>query len=77
MQLRKHTWKLQGDRVVLRPMTEDDVDIIFAPGIGDHNPRSLKAFQKTGYKIIAKIEEPPGRKARFSYDLAISREEAV
>ncbi|HEY41696.1 MAG TPA: GNAT family N-acetyltransferase [Dehalococcoidia bacterium] len=52
-------------------------DVIFGIDIGDHNPRSLKAFQKAGYRIITKIEEPSGRKAKFSYDVAITREEAV
>jgi RimJ/RimL family protein N-acetyltransferase len=67
---------------VIRTLTRfgfehEKVDIIFAIGIGDHNPRSLKAFQNAGYRIIDRIEEPTGRKASVSYDLAITSEETV
>ncbi|UCB43931.1 MAG: GNAT family N-acetyltransferase [Dehalococcoidales bacterium] len=67
---------------VIRTLTrfgfeQEKADVICGVSIGDHNPRSLKAFQNAGYRVIAKTEESPGRKARFSYDLAITREEAV
>jgi RimJ/RimL family protein N-acetyltransferase len=78
----KRLWGQGLGTDVIRTLTgfgfeHEKADIIFAPAIGDHNPRSLKAFQKAGYRIIAKIEEPAGRKAKFSHDLAITREEAV
>ena len=53
---------------------DENADIIFGL-VGDYNLRSVKAFQKAGYRIDARIEEVPGSKARFSYDLAIRREE--
>lgn len=53
---------------------DEKADIIFGL-VGDYNMRSVKAFQKAGYRIGARIEEPPDGKTRFSYDLAISREE--
>ena len=53
----------------------EKADFVFCCGVADYNPRSLRAFEKNGYHIEAKIEEPPGNKARFSYDLVISREE--
>lgn len=67
---------------VIRTLTrfgfeQEKADVICGVNIGDHNPRSLKAFQRAGYRIITKIVEPPGRKARCNYDLAITREEAV
>lgn len=49
-------------------------DIIFGL-VGDYNQRSVKAFQKAGYTIEAKIREAPESRAKFSYDLAIRREE--
>jgi len=50
-------------------------DMIFGCDIADYNPRSLRAFEKNGYRIDDKIEQPSGKKARFYYDLAISRRE--
>lgn len=75
----KELWGQGLGTDVIRTLTRfgfknEKADIIFATSIGDHNPRSLKAFQKAGYRIIAKIEEPPGRKARFNYDLVIERD---
>ncbi len=52
----------------------EKADIVFGL-VGDYNQRSTKAFQKAGYKIDAKIKEPQGSIAKFSYDLAIRREE--
>ena len=78
----KRLWGQGFGTDVIRTLTRfgfehQNADIIVAPGIGDHNPRSLRAFQKAGYRTIAMTEEPPGRKARLSYDLAITREETV
>ena len=42
--------------------------------VGDHNLRSIGAFKRAGYQVDAEVEEPPGDKARFSYDLVIRRE---
>jgi len=53
---------------------DEKADIIFGL-VGDYNLRSVKAFQKAGYRIDARIAEPPGGKARFNYDLAIRSEE--
>lgn len=49
--------------------------MIFGAGIPDYNPRSLRAFQKAGYKIVLKIEERPGSKANYIQDLALTRDE--
>ncbi len=53
----------------------EKADMIFGCDIADYNPRSLRAFEKNGYRIDDKIEQPSGKKARFYYDLAISRRE--
>lgn len=47
-------------------------DRIFACGVADHNPRSMAAFRKCGYELTGVVAEPPGAKAHFSYDLALS-----
>jgi len=52
----------------------ETADIIFGL-VGDYNLRSIKAFRKVGYKTDARIREKLGGKAKFSYDLAIRREE--
>jgi len=49
-------------------------DLIYNCEIGDHNPRSKRAFQRVGYEIVAKIEQPPGSKGRVGYDLALTCE---
>jgi len=53
----------------------EQADFIFGCDIAENNRLSLRAFKKDGYDIATKIEEPPGKKARLSYDLVISREE--
>ncbi len=49
--------------------------MLFGCGIADYNERSLRAFQRAGYRVEAKIEQPPGYKARHAYDLVLTREE--
>jgi aminoglycoside 6'-N-acetyltransferase len=75
----KHLWGQGLGTDVLRTLTrfgfeEQNADMIFGCSIGDHNPRSLRAFQKVGYKVDAKVEVPPGRKAQYEIDVFISRE---
>jgi RimJ/RimL family protein N-acetyltransferase len=50
------------------------VDAIFACEVGDHNPRSLRAFQKVGFEVCETLPQPPGFKARYGYDLILTRE---
>jgi RimJ/RimL family protein N-acetyltransferase len=47
-------------------------DLIFGL-VSDYNERSRRAFQRVGYEIDAEIPEPPGMKAKFTYDLVISQ----
>ena len=53
----------------------EQADVVFGCDIADHNPASLKAFQKVGYQVQAKIGQPPGDKARHRYDLVLAREQ--
>jgi len=50
----------------------ENADLIFAP-VSDYNERSWRAFQRVGYEIVGEVPEPPGMKAKISYDLMISR----
>jgi aminoglycoside 6'-N-acetyltransferase len=64
---------------VIRTLTrfgfeEQNADMIFGCSIGDYNPRSVKAFQKVGYEIDAKIEQSHGKKAQYEIDVVIDRE---
>ena len=52
----------------------EGADQIFGCDVADYNVRSRKAFQRVGYQIVATIEQELGRKARFCYDLALTRE---
>ncbi len=53
------------------------VDLVFGCDVADYNPASLKAFQKAGYTVEARIEQPVGTKARYCYDLVLTRERYV
>jgi len=53
---------------------EQKADVIYEPGIADHNVRSLQAFQKVGYEIVSKRKTEPGSKANFLYDLVLTRQ---
>ena len=75
----KQYWDQGIGTEVIRLLTEfgflkEKADVIFEPGIADYNLRSLKAFQKVGYEIAGKIRQKAGRKARFEYDLVLTKE---
>jgi RimJ/RimL family protein N-acetyltransferase len=53
---------------------QEKADFVFGCDIADYNPASLRAFQKAGYQVETKIEQPPGGKAHYRYDLVFSRE---
>jgi aminoglycoside 6'-N-acetyltransferase len=54
-------------------LEEEGADMIFGL-VGDYNLRSVGAFKRAGYEVDAEVEEPPGEKAKFSYDLVIRRQ---
>jgi RimJ/RimL family protein N-acetyltransferase len=49
-------------------------DVLFGCDVADYNVGSLRVFQKAGFAICAKIEQPPDNKARYRYDLLLTRE---
>lgn len=53
---------------------QERVDAIFGCDIGDYNARSLRTFQKIGFRLDASYPEPPGRKARVVHDLVLTRQ---
>ncbi len=53
-------------------LEQDGADMIFGL-VGDYNLRSVGAFKRAGYEVDAEVEEPPGDKAKFSYDLVMRR----
>ena len=50
----------------------EQADYIFGCDIADYNRRSLRAFEKNGYQICAKIQQPIGEKAKYTYDVVLS-----
>ena len=52
----------------------EKADSIFGCDIADYNSRSLRAFEKNGYHIDTKIEQPLGKKSRFAYDVVLSKD---
>ncbi|HHX63914.1 MAG TPA: GNAT family N-acetyltransferase [Chloroflexi bacterium] len=48
-------------------------DLVYAVEIGGHNPRSRRAFEKNGYRLVRAIERSEG-KSTVVYDLALARE---
>lgn len=76
----KDLWGCGIGADVIRTLTrfgfeKEGADIIFGCGIADCNPRSLRAFQKAGYRIDAKYEDSQSPKAQFEYDVCLTREE--
>ena len=53
----------------------EQADRVFGCGIADYNPRSLRAFEKSGYQVVEQIQEPAGQKARYRYDVMLTREQ--
>ena len=48
-------------------------DAVFGCEIADYNVASIRAFQKAGYAVAAKIEQPAESSARYRWDLATKR----
>ena len=45
----------------------EKADMIFGCHIANYNARSLKVFEKEGFRILRKKKLPPGGKAKFEY----------
>jgi RimJ/RimL family protein N-acetyltransferase len=64
---------------VIRTLTKfgferEKADMIFGC-VADYNQRSLRAFQKVGYRLDARSEQAPGNKAQYVYDLVLTKED--
>ena len=75
----KHLWGRGLGTDVIRTLTrygfeKEAADLIFGCSIADYNPRSLRAFQRVGYEVDARIDQPPGKKSRYDYDVVMNRE---
>lgn len=65
-------------RLLLRfGFLEEKAAIIFGCGVADYNVRSFKAFQRAGFEIDEKIKRPPGKKAKYEYNLFIRKEKFI
>ncbi len=67
---------LGGEAVALlvRFAFEDQgVDAVFA-SVADYNERSRRMFARLGFEPYAETPQPPGAKARVTYDLVLRRE---
>ncbi len=78
----KQHWGKGIGSLVIRMLTrfgfeDQKADLIYIPEVAGYNERSLRAFQKAGYRVVATIEGKPGRKARNSFDLLMTREDYV
>ncbi len=51
----------------------ENTDIVFGCDIADYNHRSLKAFKKLGFEIDGKNVHQPGAKAKYSFDVKITK----
>ncbi len=54
---------------------EQGAERIFGCGVADYNTASLRVFEKAGYTVEAQIKQPVGRKARYCYDLVLTRDD--
>jgi aminoglycoside 6'-N-acetyltransferase len=50
-------------------------DAIFGVDVGGHNPRSRRAFEKAGFRVLRTVPAPDRAKAAFTYDLILTRED--
>ncbi len=53
--------------------TRQNAEAVFACEVADYNTRSLRAFQKVGFRVCATQPQPPGTAAREKYDLVVRR----
>jgi RimJ/RimL family protein N-acetyltransferase len=56
---------------------QEKADIIFGIEIADYNPRSLRAFQKSGYEVVETIAYPERGKSKHGYDVMLTRERFI
>jgi aminoglycoside 6'-N-acetyltransferase len=50
-------------------------DVLFGVDVGGHNPRSRRAFEKAGFRVLRTVPAPDNVKTTFTYDLMLTRED--
>jgi RimJ/RimL family protein N-acetyltransferase len=55
--------------------TREGCDVLFGVDFGGHNPRSRRAFEKAGFRVLRTVPAPDSVKSAFTYDLVLTREE--
>lgn len=55
--------------------SQQGADLIFGCQVADYNARSLRAFERAGFREHGKVEEPEEAKASDAFDLVITRDE--
>lgn len=73
----KHFWGKGLGTDTIRTLTRfgfesEKADRIFGL-VSDYNERSWRTFQRVGFIVDEEVPEPPGMKAKISYDLMITR----
>lgn len=76
----KHLWGQGLGTEMIRLLVafgfeQEGADIIFGVDVGGHNPRSRRAFEKAGFRVLRAVPEPESTKTTFGYDLILTREE--
>ena len=74
----KRYWNMGLGTEIIRALVEfgfgeEKSEFIFACDIADYNPRSLAAFSKVGFRVVARIAQPPGDKANSRCDMRLAR----
>jgi RimJ/RimL family protein N-acetyltransferase len=47
----------------------ENADAVFACDVADYNAASRRVFERAGFTLCAATDQPPGAKARVTYDL--------
>ncbi|MDE2902961.1 MAG: GNAT family N-acetyltransferase [Chloroflexota bacterium] len=76
LEIEKAYWGRGIGTTVIRLLVEfgfetDGADAIFAMEIAGDNPRSRRAFEKSGFELYDTVEQPAGARASVSHDLVI------
>ncbi|MBI4557459.1 MAG: GNAT family N-acetyltransferase [Candidatus Hydrogenedentes bacterium] len=53
---------------------QEQADRILGAGVMDFNVRSFRAFLRAGFEVDAVVRQPPGAKARYEYDMMLTRQ---
>ena len=62
-------------RLLVRLAFEREEADLLVCFVGGHNPRSRRAFEKAGFRLLRTVPEPDSAKTTFGYDLLLRREE--